>query len=80
MLRGILGCYIYVCDENLRNYFKKHIYLYNENKNLVNEKTEEKEIKLIPFENSVPLYSLKVAAGDFKFNDTISIENFILIP
>ena len=28
MLRGILGCYIYVCDENLRNYFRKHIYLF----------------------------------------------------
>ena len=25
MLRGIKGTYIYACDENLREYFKKHI-------------------------------------------------------
>ena len=80
MLRGILGCYIYVCDENLRNYFKKHIYLFNENKNPIIEIAESKEIRLIPFENSVPLYSLKVAAGEFKFNDSIPEENFILVP
>ena len=60
MLRGILGCYIYVCDQNLRNYFKNHINLFNENKNITSEISDTKEIRLIPFENSVPLYSLKV--------------------
>jgi DUF2075 family protein len=80
MLRGILGCYIYVCDKNLRNYFKKHIYLFNENKNPIIDLTDSKEIKLIPFENSVPLYSLKVAAGEFIFNDSIAEEKFILVP
>ena len=80
MLRGILGCYIYVCDENLRNYFKKHIYLFNENKSPIIDVSESKEIHLIPFENSVPLYSLKVAAGEFKFNDSIPDEKFILVP
>ena len=80
LLRGILGCYIYVCDENLRNYFKKYIYLFKENKNPTIEIAESKEIELIPFENSVPLYSLKVAAGEFKFNDSIPEEKFILIP
>ncbi|MDP4913304.1 MAG: DUF2075 domain-containing protein [Saprospiraceae bacterium] len=80
MLRGILGCYIYVCDENLRNYFRKHIYLFKENKNPIIEIAQPKDIKLIPFENSVPLYSLKVAAGEFKFNDSIPEKNFILVP
>jgi DUF2075 family protein/predicted GIY-YIG superfamily endonuclease len=80
MLRGILGCYLYVYDENLRNYFKKHIYTYQENKNKILEISDTKEIKLIPFENSVPLYSLKVAAGEFKFNDSIPEENFMLVP
>ena len=80
MLRGILGCYIYVCDENLRNYFKEHIYLFKENKNPIVEIAESKEIQLIPFENSVPLYSLKVAAGEFKFNDSIPEEKFIAVP
>ena len=80
MLRGILGCYIYVCDENLRNYFRKHIYLFKENKNRIIEIVDSKEIKLIPFENSVPLYSLKVAAGEFKFNESLPEEKFILVP
>jgi DUF2075 family protein len=80
LLRGILGCYIYVCDENLRNYFKKHINLFNEIKDPIIDIAEPDEIKLIPFENSVPLYSLKVAAGDFVFNDSIPEENFILVP
>lgn len=80
MLRGILGCYIYVCDQNLRNYFKEHIHLFDENRNLVNQEAEPKDVKLIPFENSVPLYSLKVAAGEFKFNDSFPEESFIFIP
>jgi hypothetical protein len=80
MLRGILGCYIYVCDQNLRDYFKKHIYLFKENKNPLIEITESKEIELIPFENSVPLYSLKVAAGEFKFNESLPEEKLILVP
>jgi len=69
-----------VCDENLRNYFKKHIYLFKENKNPIDEIADSKEIQLVPFENSVPLYSLKVAAGEFKFNDSIPEEKFIAVP
>lgn len=80
MLRGILGCYLYVSDENLRNYFKKHIFSFNESISPIIDTAETKEIKLIPFENSVPLYSLKVAAGEFKFNHNIPEENFILVP
>ena len=76
MLRGILGCYIYVCDENLRSYFKKHIHQFNE----IEEKLETKEIKIIPFINSVPLYSLKVAAGELKLNERFPEEKFILVP
>ena len=79
MLRGILGCYIYACDENLRNYFKKYIYLFNENKNPIVELSESKEIQLIPFVNSVPLYSLKVAAGDFFANYDLTSNELIAI-
>lgn len=80
MLRGILGCYLYVSDENLRNYFKKHIYSFNENISPIIDTAEAKEIKIIPFENSVPLYSLKVPAGEFKFNESLPEEKFILVP
>jgi uncharacterized protein len=80
MLRGILGCYIYVCDENLRNYFKNHIHSFNENKLQVSEPLKPKDFKIIPFENSVPLFSLKVAAGEFMSNDILPEEHFILVP
>lgn len=80
MLRGILGCYIYVCDDNLRNYFKKHIYLHNEKRLEIVKVLETNEIKVISFENSVPLYSLKVAAGEFYLNETLPTQNFILVP
>lgn len=68
MLRGILGCYVYVCDKNLRNYFSKHMYLFNESQKQENKLEQPEEVKLIAFENSVPLYNLKVAAGEFEFN------------
>lgn len=79
MLRGILGCYLYVCDKHLRNYFKKHVSLYG-----INEESEpinktNNHVKIIPFENSVPLYSLKVAAGDFYLNEPTLEQEFILI-
>lgn len=80
MLRGILGCYVYVCDVNLRNYFKQHIYSYTENKTQLVETVKSKEIKLVPFENSVPLYTLKVAAGEFYLNETLPDQEFILVP
>lgn len=80
MLRGILGCYLYISDENLRNYFKNHIYSYQEVKDQITNAEDVKEVKIIPFENSVPLYSLKVAAGEFIFNENIPEEKFILVP
>lgn len=76
MLRGILGCYIYACDENLRNYFKQHIQSYNE----TNIEVSKKQIANIPFINCVPLYSLKVAAGEFLLNDNPPEESFIRVP
>lgn len=78
MLRGILGCYIYACDENLRNYFKQHIQLFQDNK--IDKLVESQKMQLIPFVNSVPLYSLKVAAGEFKLNDTPPEESLIQVP
>lgn len=80
MLRGILGCYLYVTDENLRNYLRKHIYSFQEFKNQNPNIEDAKEIKIIPYKNSVPLYSLKVAAGEFKFNNNLPEEKFIVIP
>ena len=61
MLRAIKGTYVYVCDENLRDYFSKYIPGIQEE-----EKTQFVPHQgVIPFENSIPLYDLKVAAGEF---------------
>lgn len=61
MLRGIKGTYIYVCDKNLREYFAKHITSYKNAEQLF----LMPQSKVIPFVNSVPLFNLKIAAGNF---------------
>jgi len=80
MLRGILGCYVYVCDENLRNYFQKHMTIFSDAETAQSEVREAKIIPLIPFENSVPLYSLKVAAGEFVLNENPPEASLIRLP
>lgn len=63
MLRGIRGTYIYVCDPELRNYFSKHILPHISRVNALVETNTDEEI--IPFQNSIPFYNLKIAAGEF---------------
>ena len=76
MLRGIKGTYIYVCDKNLREYFANHIAKYkNEMTSVILPKP-----KVIPFVNSVPIYDLKVAAGDFGELQTVSDTDWVEIP
>lgn len=78
MLRGIMGCYVYVVDKNLREYFKNHMNIYVGEQQ---EKIEELEIdpsELVLFENAVPLYSIKAAAGDFFANE--NSQDFELYP
>ena len=61
MYRGIRGTYIYVCDENLREYFKNHIEL----------SQPERKLRILPFSkvepyvNSIPLLDIHAAAGNF---------------
>ena len=71
MLRGIRGTYVYVCDKNLREYFAKHISKF---------KTETTIIylplnKVIPFENSIPIYDLKVSAGNFSALQNVNVND-----
>jgi uncharacterized protein len=80
MLRGILGCYIYVCDKNLRAYFRQHIPYFRQTYLHALLPDKKNEVEIIPFINSVPLYSLKVAAGEFVFNDSPPESQFILVP
>jgi DUF2075 family protein/predicted GIY-YIG superfamily endonuclease len=76
MLRGIKGTYLYICDKNLREYFSKHIPKY---------KTEEPaieipEFRVVPYVNSVPIYNLKVAAGNFSEMQTVSDCDWVALP
>lgn len=61
MYRAIKGTFIYACDKNLREYFKKNI----------NSFQTESELRILPFSevkpyvNSVPVFNIYAAAGDF---------------
>ncbi len=61
MLRGIKGTYVYACDKSLREYFTKHIMPYKTEKIIALLPSDN----VIPFENSIPVYDLKAAAGNF---------------
>lgn len=66
MLRGIKGTYVYVCDKDLRDYFSEFIPKFK------NEIISLEDHEIIPYVNSIPLYNLKVAAGNFSELQTVS--------
>lgn len=78
LLRGIKGTYVYVCDKELRKYFETHISKFELNPKIIEIDNQEKQ--LIPFENSVPLYDLKVAASNFGEVQNVEDENWIRLP
>ncbi|HTD41744.1 MAG TPA: DNA/RNA helicase domain-containing protein [Mucilaginibacter sp.] len=71
MLRGIKGTYVYVCDKDLREYFSSHIEKFKIDKG---DKFVSQE-KLIPYENSIPVYDLKAAAGSFSELQNVNEQN-----
>ena len=76
MLRGIKGTYVYVCDQNLREYFSKHI---PKNETLKSLKYLYGS-KIIQFVNSIPLYDLKAAAGSFSESQSVTDAEWIELP
>jgi uncharacterized protein len=75
LYRGIKGAYIYASDENLREYFKKHVAFQRPQPNL--KIVEKSGLKIYPerVENSVPFFNLKAAAGAFSdFQDIAESE------
>lgn len=76
MLRGIRGTYIYVCDPELRQYFKRHIQSANQNYRLRIVRTDDVE----PFVNCVPLYNFKAAAGLFTSNQDVGDYKWVELP
>jgi DUF2075 family protein len=69
LYRGIKGVYIYACNDNLKEYFKKHLNFSDEINGL--PELIENSPRIIPFEsvkpfvNAVPIYDIKVAASNF---------------
>jgi DUF2075 family protein/predicted GIY-YIG superfamily endonuclease/SOS-response transcriptional repressor LexA len=78
MLRGIKGTYIYVCDPLLKAHFESFVPKYKTDK--VGIKTLFKTENIKPFENSIPLYSLKVAAGEFGEIQQVEDVQWLNIP
>ncbi|TXC85170.1 DNA/RNA helicase domain-containing protein [Luteibaculum oceani] len=80
LLRGIRGTYVYVCDPELRKYLSQHIPKFSiapENPSI-----PIKSEPLIPYENAVPLFDLKAAAGAFSEEQLVEEENleWIKVP
>ena len=78
MLRGIKGTYLYVCDPLLKAYFESFVPKYETDQ--VGIKTLFKTENIKPFENSIPLYSLKVAAGAFGEIQQVEDVQWLNIP
>jgi DUF2075 family protein/predicted GIY-YIG superfamily endonuclease len=80
LLRGIEGTFVYVCDKNLREYFKKHIPIFH------SEETTKTEIKIIPFDkakpfvDSIPLLNIKASAGQFSSLQNPEDIDWLILP
>ncbi|MEM8510001.1 MAG: DNA/RNA helicase domain-containing protein [Bacteroidota bacterium] len=78
MLRGIKGTYIYVCDSNLKKYFTSYIPKFKSKR--LSESIGFKSENIIPFENVLPFYDLKIAAGDFSEQQSSDSHKWISLP
>jgi len=78
LLRGIKGTYIYVCDPHLRKYFETFISVERE-VDKINSQIFETEY-VLPYENSVPLFDLKVAAGEFGKMQEVEDFQWVKLP
>jgi DUF2075 family protein/predicted GIY-YIG superfamily endonuclease/SOS-response transcriptional repressor LexA len=78
MLRAIKGTYIYVCDPLLRDHFQSFIPKYTSGQIEVTTLFKTENIK--PFENAIPLYNLKVAAGEFGELQQVEDVEWLNIP
>ncbi len=76
MLRGIKGTYVYVCDPNLKEYLAKYITKFKTEK-LANYLAAS---KVVPFVNSIPVYDLIAAAGNFSELQNVTDVKWIELP
>jgi len=76
MLDVFRGIYVYVCDKNLREYFSQFIPKFKTEINTPILQVNE----VIPYVNSIPIYDLKVAAGNFSELQTVTDCDWIALP
>lgn len=80
MTRGMKGCYVYFTDKATEAYFKQRIGAAQEftvafRQNAPIEILPEEEVA--PFENAVPLVTLKAAAGTFGGSQEVDFEGWV---
>lgn len=89
MTRGQKGCYVYFVDEETRKFFERFIEpaptvetalpkFEKEMQNIPLRILPETEV--VPFQNSVPLYDLKIAAGAFSEEQHPSETKWVELP
>jgi len=76
MLRGIRGTFVYACNKSLQDYLADHIPKHASS----SEADEENVFELKPFVNSVPLYDLRAAAGDFSALQMAEHKEWVAVP
>ncbi|MBU0683995.1 MAG: DUF2075 domain-containing protein [Candidatus Omnitrophica bacterium] len=89
MTRGMKGCYVYFCDKEVENYFKKHIKgdPYYQKPLMVSDIVPEDEQILISVESeieehlkyteSLPVYTMEAACGAFGEGKLVEKEGWI---
>jgi|LSQX01.3.fsa_nt_gb DUF2075 family protein/predicted GIY-YIG superfamily endonuclease len=76
LLRGIKGTYIYACDKELREYLRSFVESYESSE----QDVPALKISEDKFEDSLPLYDLKAAAGSFSDLQTIDGCKWVELP
>lgn len=86
--RGMKGCYVYFTDKKTEQFFKSRMESVNSEISLVEDleitdilpfrRLSQEEVR--PFENCVPLYDLKAAAGQFSDEQQISDIDWVELP
>lgn len=76
LLRGIKGTYIFICDDNLREYFRNYV----ETKPGSAEENPQPLIHENKVDNTIPLYDLKAAAGNFSELQIVNNCKWIELP
>jgi len=87
MTRGQKGCYLFCTDQETRDYFTELLARRETPENKTSEARYPglvleilPEAKVLPYENSVPVFDLKAAAGDFSAYQAAAEFDWVALP